>query len=89
VEQSQAIRAQIVSPNPEPLEFMLNLVRSRVAAYRLLRIRILTIAVAMTIAERFWLPVLAHGAHFAPRFQPHEIELCNASARLRTLASHV
>jgi hypothetical protein len=95
VEQSQAILAQIVSTNPEPLKLALYLVRPRTTVHRLLRIRIFAIAIAIAIAHavvistRVRLHMLARCALFAPGFQPHWIKQRSAPTRLCALASHV
>jgi len=89
VKQPKAILAQMMSPDPKPLKLVLYFVRPRIAAFRLLRIRILAIGGIIIIAARLRLPVLARRACFAPRFLPRWIELRNASTRFCALTSHV
>ena len=68
---------------------MLYLVWPRIATRRLLLIRILAVTGTMAIAARLRLPVLARRAHFAPGFQPSQVELRDGSLRLCANAPHV
>jgi hypothetical protein len=88
VEQPQTILAQIIRPDPEPFELTLDLVRSRITALWLFQIQILTVPGAMAIVTGLRPPVLARPAHFAPRFQPRQVKLRNASTRFCALSSH-